>query len=310
MSPFEHSPWPRVRLGDLCADKDWATPAANPEVPFEYVDITSVCNRRFEILDPKTLLGRNAPSRARKRVRAGDVLVATTRPYLRSIARVPAELNGQVCSTGFCVLRPKAGVISDWIFFAVLGDDFVEQLTAKMRGATYPAVADSDVLDAVIPLPDVTEQRRIVSRIKACMERVEEIDGDALMMSHEIGAVFPAILNERFTEILTAHSSRPLEQVADIRGGGSLPKGTGTDQGDESVLLVKVGDMNIEGNERVMSVAREFLAKSEAGRNAIPKGAVVLPKRGGAIATNKKRMLGRPALIDPNTWLSLLTRTR
>ncbi len=176
MSPFEHSPWPRVRVGDLCVDKDWATPAASPEVHFEYVDIASVCTRRFEILGPKSLLGRDAPSRARKRIRVGDVLVATTRPYLRAIARVPAELDGQVCSTGFCVLRPKAGVISDWIFFAVLGDDFTEQLTAKMRGATYPAVADSDVLDAVIPLPDVAEQRRIVARIKACMERVEEID--------------------------------------------------------------------------------------------------------------------------------------
>lgn len=175
MSPFEHSPWPRVRLGDLCADKDWVTPAANPEVPFEYVDIASVCNQRFEILNPKSILGRDAPSRARKRIRGDDVLVATTRPYLRSIARVPAELDGQVCSTGFCVLRPKAGVISDWIFFAVLGDDFIEQLTAKMRGANYPAVADSDVLDAVIPLPEVAEQRRIVSRIKGCMERVEEI---------------------------------------------------------------------------------------------------------------------------------------
>lgn len=300
MSLFEHSPWPRARLGDLCADKDWATPAANPEVPFEYVDIASVCNQRFEVLNPKSLLGRDAPSRARKRIRRGDVLVATTRPYLRSIARVPAELDDQVCSTGFCVLRPKAGVISDWIFFAVLGDDFIEQLTAKMRGANYPAVADSDVLDAVIPLPEVAEQRRIVSRIKACMERVEEIEGDTSVMSREIDAVFPAILGERFTEIFAAYGSQPLEDVADIRGGSSLPKGTATDQGGESVLLVKVGDMNIDGNDRVMSVAREFLAKGEAGRSVIPEGAVIMPKRGGAIATNKKRMLGRPALIDPN----------
>jgi type I restriction enzyme S subunit len=176
MSAFEHSPWPRVRLGDLCAEKEWATPAANPELPFEYVDIASVCNQRFEISHPKTLLGRDAPSRARKRIRGGDVLVATTRPYLRSIARVPAELDGQVCSTGLCVLRPKAGVLSDWIFFSVLGDDFIEQLTAQMRGANYPAVADSDVLDAVIPVPEVAEQSRIVSRIKACMERVDEME--------------------------------------------------------------------------------------------------------------------------------------
>jgi len=214
VSPFEHSPWPRVRLGDLCADKDRATPAANPEVPFEYVDIASVCNERFEILNPKSLLGRDAPSRARKRIRCGDVLVATTRPYLRSIALVPAELDGQVCSTGFCVLRPKAGVISDWIFFAVLGDDFTEQLTAKMRGANYPAVADSDVLDAVIPLPEVAEQRRIVSRIKACMERMEEIGTLRAEAAQEASAITPSLLNEVFVGVGGRAPRKSIGEVA------------------------------------------------------------------------------------------------
>jgi type I restriction enzyme, S subunit len=214
MSPFEHSPWPRVRLGDLCAGKDWANPRADPEMPFEYVDIASVCNQSFEILNPKSLLGRDAPSRARKRIRRGDVLVATTRPYLRSIALVPAELDGQVCSTGFCVLRPKAGVISDWVFFAVLGDDFIEQLTAKMRGANYPAVADSNVLDAVIPLPEVAEQHRIVSRIKACMERVEEIESLRAEAAQQAAAITPSLLNEVFVDVTSRAPSKSIEQVA------------------------------------------------------------------------------------------------
>jgi len=132
------------------------------------------------------------------------------------------------------------------------------------------------------------------------MERVEEIERDAAEASREIDALFPAILNERFAEILAAYQPQALEEVADIRGGASLPKGSPDDGGDESVLLVKVGDMNIEGNERVIGVAREFLPRCEAGRNAVPSGGVVLPKRGGAIATNKKRLLGRRALIDPN----------
>lgn len=300
MSRFDHSPWQLVRLGDLCADKDWTNPASRPDAPFEYVDIASVCNQNFSILRPKALLGRDAPSRARKRIRADDVLVATTRPYLRSIARVPPELDGQVCSTGFCVLRPTASVTSDWLFFAVLGDDFIDQLTAKMRGANYPAVADSDVLDAVIPVPELAEQRRIVARIKECMERVEEIEANTTTASSELNAIFPALLNERFAAIRDAHGSRMLEEVADIRGGSSLPKGAVVDHGPASVLLVKVGDMNADGNERIINTAREFLPANEAGRGTIEAGAVIFPKRGGAIATNKKRLLGRSALLDPN----------
>ena len=58
--------------------------------------------------------------------------------------------------------------------------------------------------------------------------------------------------------------------------------------------------MNAEGNERTIDVAREFLPLAKAGRGVIEAGAVIFPKRGGAIATNKKRLLGRPALLDPN----------
>lgn len=176
MIPFNSSPWPQVKLRDICADKEPVNPALTPDREFNYVDITSVCNGSYRILGAKRLLGKDAPSRARKLIRHGDVLVATTRPYLRSIAQVPETLSEQVCSTGFCVLRPKAVVLSDWIFFAALSDDFIGQLSAQMRGANYPAVSDADVLDAVIPLPELDDQRRIVARIKECMERVEEIE--------------------------------------------------------------------------------------------------------------------------------------
>src|SRR5262249_9064397 len=148
-----------------------------PDSDFLYIDIASVSNDEFKVDTPKRLSGRDAPSRARKRVRAGDVIIATTRPYLKSIARIPQNFDGEICSTGFCVLRPTEDVTSDWLFFCALSDDFIGQLTEKMRGASYPAVTDRDVLDARIPLPAMEEQRRIVARINECMERVDEIDG-------------------------------------------------------------------------------------------------------------------------------------
>ncbi len=300
MTAFASSPWPLVKLNEICADKETCAPSNTPDFEFNYVDIASVCNESFEVTTPKKFNGRNAPSRARKLIRTGDVLVATTRPYLKSIARIPAELNEQVCSTGFCVLRPTALVLSDWIFFATLSEDFIQQLTIQMRGANYPAVTDRDVLDATIPLPDIHSQRRIVARIQECMERVGEIEVNATLVAREMEALFPAFLNERFAEIRANHGAQMLLDVADIRGGSSLPKGTIIDSGAISALLVKVGDMNGDGNKRIINSAREFFPLSKAGRGTIEAGAVIFPKRGGAIATNKKRLLGRPSLIDPN----------
>ena len=146
----------------------------------------------------------------------------------------------------------------------------------------------------------VIDQNRIVALIKECIERVNEIDGNTAEIAHELDALFPSILNARFADIHANNGASTLEEVADIRGGASLPKGQESDTGDSSVLLVKVGDMNTVGNERIVQTAREFLTRTEAGRAVINVGAVIFPKRGGAIATNKKRLLGRPSLIDPN----------
>jgi type I restriction enzyme S subunit len=67
---------------------------------------------------------------------------------------------------------------------------------------------------------------------------------------------------------------------------------------------LKVGDMNAVGNERFMNVAKSWLTEDgarELSLRPLPTGTVIFPKRGGAIATNKKRILSRPSCVDLNT---------
>src|SRR5438067_854329 len=77
-----------------------------PETQIRYVDLAAVSwERGVELAEVKEMSFVSAPSRARRAIRAGDVLVATVRPYLRGMAMVPLELDGAVASTGFAVLR-------------------------------------------------------------------------------------------------------------------------------------------------------------------------------------------------------------
>lgn len=176
MSAFRGTPYPLRPLVEVCLRKEKAEPHKQPDVAFRYIDLSSVDNARNAINGAQSLVGSEAPSRARKRVRAGDTLFATTRPYLRGVVQVPDEFDDEVCSTGFCVLRPDPEAIEpDWLFFAALSDGLMEQVTPKMRGATYPAVSDKDVLGVEIPLPPVEEQRRLVGRIRACLDRVDAV---------------------------------------------------------------------------------------------------------------------------------------
>jgi len=155
--------WPEVEIGQLCVPTEQSDPHDKPGEYFEYIDISSV-DKDFKIIrQTETILGSEAPSRARKIVREGDVLVSTVRPNLNAVAIVPRILDEQIASTGFCILRPNPKcVLGKYLFYCALTPEFVGFLISRMRGANYPAVTDAVVREASIPLPPLLEQRRIV----------------------------------------------------------------------------------------------------------------------------------------------------
>ena len=95
------------------------SPATAPTEPFTYVDVAAIDNEAKAIVGARVLLGVEAPSRARRLIRKDDVLVSTIRPNLNAVAVVPPSLDGQIASTGFCVLRAKKCVLPEFLYFYV-----------------------------------------------------------------------------------------------------------------------------------------------------------------------------------------------
>ena len=160
-------------LGDLTEPKvDQAGPPLDDE--FVYVDISSVDNQAKRIVEPKRLAAVAAPSRARQRLRAGDVLVSMTRPNLNAVALVPHELDGAIGSTGFHILRGRETVLPQWLYYGVQTRAFVGAMSDPVQGALYPAVRPKDIRAFDIPAPPLGEQRRIVAEIEKQFSRLDE----------------------------------------------------------------------------------------------------------------------------------------
>ncbi len=156
---------------------------------FIYVDISSVNKDTKRILEPQTLLVDDAPSRARKEIKADDVLVATVRPNLNGVAIVPPQYDSQIASTGFCVLRSDTKQLDpNYLFYFTQTGYFISHLTELSTGAGYPAVSDEDILDTRIPLPPLDEQKRIASllaradRLRGLRRAAREL-GQSLLQS-------------------------------------------------------------------------------------------------------------------------------
>lgn len=91
-----------------------------------------------------------------------------------------------------------------------------------------------------------------------------------------------------------------LAEVSEFKSGTTISPSLERTEGD--VLYVKVGDMNLPDNEIEINTSSRFVNRVEIKYNQIIKhGSVIFPKRGGAIATNKKRKVIKPTIVDLNT---------
>jgi type I restriction enzyme, S subunit len=166
--------WVFNRINNLVSETTQRDPSKAPEHKIKYIDVSSISNTRYIIETWAYLLGKDAPSRARKVVEEGDVIVATVRPTLRRIAYITPDFNNEICSTAFCVLHPKRGVLDErYLFYAIQRDEFFAGLEKLQQGASYPAVADSDVKDQWIPVPSIAEQNEISFYFQVIDQKIE-----------------------------------------------------------------------------------------------------------------------------------------
>lgn len=194
------SGWEIKTLGEVLQKTETTNPLLSPEVDFEYIDVSSVSNSTFQIEETQHLIGKDAPSRARKLVRTNDVLFATIRPTLRRIAIVPESLDRQVCSTGYFVLRPKTGIDHRYIFYWLFSEGFMGQMEVLQKGASYPAVTDAEVRAQAIPFPSLPEQQRIVSILDEAFEGIATAKSNAEKNLQNARALFESHLQAVFSE--------------------------------------------------------------------------------------------------------------
>jgi type I restriction enzyme S subunit len=155
--------WQVVRLKDVVEiDRESRDPSREiPGKTFLYVDIDSVDGDTGKIRNPKQILGKKAPSRARRAIHENDVIMSTVRPYLKAFAIVPRELDGQICSTGFAVLSCGSNVLPYFLLSVLFSSQIINQCNRMMVGAQYPALNQSQVSEIKVPLPPLSEQQKI-----------------------------------------------------------------------------------------------------------------------------------------------------
>ncbi len=207
--------WRVVRLGDVCQKTETINPQNTPNEEFTYVDVSSVSNQTFSIETPTRIFGRDAPSRARRLIRTGDVVFATVRPTLMRVAQVPSPLDEAVCSTGYIVLRPRPELDARFLFYSLFRPSFQGAMESLQSGASYPAVNDGQVLAQPMLLPPLEEQKRIVAVLDQTFAALDRARANAEANLADAQSLFVASIRQRFESDVAEFGSVDLNAFAE-----------------------------------------------------------------------------------------------
>ena len=168
--------WEWVRLGELVFNHGQKKPTDD----FSYIDIGSIDNRRQKLSSSETIIHpQDASPRARKIVFKGDVLYATVRPYLHNICIIDREFSCEpIASTGFAVMACTPCLDNKFLFYFLLSPDFDRYANSSenAKGVAYPAISDKRLYGALIPLPPLAEQKRIVAKIEELLPLIDRYE--------------------------------------------------------------------------------------------------------------------------------------
>jgi len=189
--------WRWVRLKEV-ARREVKTikPSDMPDHVFNYLGMEHVAPNQWEEPKPKSRLGVEIRSSAIM-FWPGLVLYGKLRPYLNKVV-VPSTEG--IASTEFVPIKPDEKLLLPSFLGAFLrSPSFVSYATSNTTGSRQPRIRMEALWNALIPLPPLPEQRRIVARIEELMERVREArrlreeakkDADYLMQA-ALAEVFP-----------------------------------------------------------------------------------------------------------------------
>ena len=228
---------------------------------------------------------------------SGTVLYCKLRPYLNKV--VVADADG-VATTELVPLRcDPSKVLPDYLAHFLRSPAFLAFATNVVAGAKMPRMVMGEFWAFPVPLPPLEEQRRIA----AILDQSETLRTQRRQALAHLDTLTRSLFLDMFGDPVAnpkGFQTKSLGEVATFYGGNSLPSGTEYSDQVGGYFFMKVSDMNLLGNEREIHRCQSWSEVAGSKASTCPVGSIVVPKRGGAIGTNKKRITTRLTVLDPN----------
>ncbi|EKO3900354.1 restriction endonuclease subunit S [Vibrio fluvialis] len=186
--------WERHSLSDLVhVDKKSLGKKTPDDFEFKYISLSDVATGTIGV-NLEVHKYATAPSRARRVLQNGDVLLSTVRPNLKGFAKISQKHADCIASTGFSVLTPKKRVSGDYIYQYIFSSHVTGQIDSLVVGSNYPAINSSDVAGLKIYCPTYEEQQKIASVLTSADREIELLETKLAHLKDEKKALMQQLL--------------------------------------------------------------------------------------------------------------------
>ena len=192
------------------------------------------------------------------------------------------------------VFRENPNLLNHQYLYYFLKTKSEESLNLA-AGAAQPNLSTVQINAFEIPTPSLAEQERIVEILDREFERIDALKVNAEQNLQHAKDLFQSALRQEL-QPKEGWVSKTVGEVCTLKSGNSNANNSSIG----TLPFVKVGDMNIQGNEEEITCSTMYVSREENIRGIFPIGSVIFPKRGGAILTNKKRITATEICCDLN----------
>lgn len=168
--------WQEVKLDDICKINT-ETYSLDENLKYvNYLDTGNITSNRIENIQHIDLYVDKLPSRARRKVKNGNIIYSTVRPNQLHYGLIKEQPDNFLVSTGFAVLDiDTKKAIPEYVYYSLTQTIHTEALQAIAEQSTsaYPSIKSSDIGNRIIPLPPIDVQKKIAVVLGALDDKIE-----------------------------------------------------------------------------------------------------------------------------------------
>lgn len=302
--------------GGMIADGDWVeSKDQDPDGEVRLTQLADVGDGDFRNRSDRWMNNEQALRLNVNYLQPGDLLMARMPDPLGRTCMVLDNIGRAVTVVDVAIIRiVRKDINPKFIMWLLNSPGIRQQIEMLSSGTTRRRITRKNLGTIDLPLPPIDEQNKIVGLLEDHLSRLDaaltDVKAAKIKAAQFRRSLLLSLMNPESAQSSSDWSKTTLGSVCELVAGKTPPSLErsidGLDGASRSVPFYKVGDMNLDPD--YLCKSRLYLSEKQVKDRKLfilPIGSVVFPKAGGAIATNKKRVVSIPGPIDLNCMAAI-----